>query len=78
MPNSKVITIWYRRDEDGVYQHNHLEDGYDEARTKPTPKVTEHNKAWKSGKWAQQRAMLLNRGPNMPPVIVDVEGLVLV
>lgn len=78
MLESKVITIWYRRDEDGVYQHNHLEDGYDETRTKPTPKVPEHNKAWKSGKWAQQRALLLERGPTMAPVIVEAEGMVLV
>lgn len=66
-----TITIWYRQDEDKVYQHNHLEDGYDTARKGPTPKVPEHTKAWKNGKWAMQSAKLQDRGYGVPPLVID-------
>lgn len=69
--STATITIWYRMDDNKVYQHNHLEDGYDETRKGPTPKVPEHSKMWKNGKWAMQSAKLQDRGRGVPTLVID-------
>lgn len=70
------ITIWYRMDDNKVYQHNHLEDGYDPARKSPTPKVEEHKKMWKNGKWAMQYAVLVQRGYGVPALVTEKGELI--
>lgn len=75
MSSTKVITIWYRRDDNNVYQLNHIEDGFDLNRTSPTPKIPEHIKMWKNGKWAMQRAELVYRGPGVPDLVENTESL---
>lgn len=70
------ITIWYRMDDKGVFQHNHLELGFDDKVKHPTPKVPEQAKTWKNSKWAKayanireregQAALIINKGPITP------------
>lgn len=70
------VTIWYRKDDNGVYQQNHLEDGFNDKVKHPTSKVPEHNKIWKNGKWAKafaniraregQAPLIINKGPIVP------------
>lgn len=48
------ITLWFRLNEKGTYEFNHVEDGHCAADT-PTPKVPEQA-AWKKGSWVKEHA----------------------
>lgn len=78
MSATKVITLWYRKDDNNVYHINHLEEGYDSKRTGPTPKVPEQTKMWKNGKWGMQRAELVIRGMGVPDLVTNKGDLELI
>jgi hypothetical protein len=61
MSTLSTVTLWYRKDEDGVYQFNHLENDFDGTRKGPTPKVPEHEKLWRKGKWGMASAVMTKR-----------------
>jgi len=48
------VTLWFRMNDKGGYDFNHVEDGHCDADT-PTPKVPEQA-AWKKGKWVKEHA----------------------
>jgi hypothetical protein len=48
------ITLWFRKNERGIFDFNHVEDEHCLADT-PTPKVPEQV-AWKKGKWIKEHA----------------------
>lgn len=51
----KPITIWERHKKDDKgnwsWEHNHIEDGYDPARTVPTSINEDQCKGWKGSEW---------------------------
>jgi hypothetical protein len=52
----KPVTLWYRKNDKGEYEFNHLEDDHC-ITSNPTPKTTIHEKVWK-GKWKSTHAYL--------------------
>jgi len=55
----KQITCWYRLDERGSLEFNHIEDGrLPRTATQPTPKTEEHKKTWAAGVWVPFNAFL--------------------
>lgn len=58
----KTITVWELgfKQKDGSFQweHNHIEDGFDEAQTEPKPTTTHQEKSWKNGTWRKFKAVL--------------------
>lgn len=67
---AKEITLWFRQDEKGAFQFNHLEDGHSEG-DKPTPKVREQAAMWQRGIWLREHAWLDSSVP--PKVLHDPE-----
>jgi len=60
----KSVTAWYKLDEHGVLQFNHIEDRrLPRTATLPTPKTEEHKKAWASGIWVPFNAKLTDTTP---------------
>ena len=53
------ITIWYRKNKKGQFEHNHFSYGHMKLST-PPPKHINQEKAWKSGEWSSQEALIKN------------------
>jgi hypothetical protein len=51
------ITLWSRKNEEGVFEHNHIENGHCDS-VRPTPKHENHKKAWAKGEWKAEFAFL--------------------
>lgn len=51
------ITLWSRKNERGVFEHNHLEDGHAVCQM-PAPKHPTHIRAWAGGEWRKTHALL--------------------
>lgn len=61
---SLPITVWSRKNADGEYEHNHIEDGH--ATTKlPKPKCDNHVKAWAKGDWKAEHAHIIHTVPKV-------------
>lgn len=50
-------TLWYRKNQDGEWEFNHLEDGHAEGPF-PTVKHPAHAKVWSSGAWKSEKVWL--------------------
>lgn len=53
----KTVTIWERQDDRGIFDHNHISDGFDEAQLVPIGNDYQ-TKSWKNGKWKATKALL--------------------
>jgi hypothetical protein len=67
------ITIWTRKNDKGVFEHNHIEDGHVEF----GPKILHPNqaKAWPRATWKYEHAFLSNEQPPRVLTKVTVEDL---
>lgn len=65
------ITLWFRMNEKGTYDFNHVEEGQCDADT-PTPKVP-GQAAWKKGKWVKEHAWFDGSSPTK--VLRDPEAM---
>lgn len=54
-----IITIWYRF-YDGVYEHNHIEDGCDENQQIPKACTKQQENCWKKINWKKVKGELRN------------------
>ena len=66
------VTLWSRKNEQGDWEFNHLEDGHiaDDAE-RPTPKHENHKTAWRKGAWHAHRAFL---SADVPPRVIALPG----
>ena len=59
MTDRKIITVWERWNEkEGQWEHNHIQDGYNEDETAPPPLNDTQGKAWANLKWRKQKGYL--------------------
>ncbi|MBI1423113.1 MAG: hypothetical protein GC149_06580 [Gammaproteobacteria bacterium] len=59
MAENKIITVWERYNDNAKsWEHNHIEDGFDENAEQPTPKGSVQEKSWPGGKWRKHKAHL--------------------
>jgi hypothetical protein len=65
------VTVWYRRDERGVFEFNHFEDGRIIA-SYPTPKFPSQTKAWSSGVWQSKPGILTD---DIPAKLILVDNV---
>ncbi len=58
----KTITVWEsevkQKNGELVWEHNHIEDGYDEQQNAPTVMDPYQTKVWKKVKWRKFEAQL--------------------
>ena len=68
-----IVTIWERLN-NGKWEHNHYEEGYDETRTTPTPLHDNHVKAWASATWRPTKGELVDGKlrPIIDPTKIEV------
>lgn len=52
----REITVWYRKDKDGIFVHNHIEDGHVKE-LKPIPKYITQN-SWINEEWEKHFGFL--------------------
>lgn len=76
-----VITVWQRfvkaeegRNAEGVWEHNHISDGYDPEVLFPTPHFPEQERNWKGGVWRAFEAFLVDGLVIRPGSIVNRDG----
>jgi hypothetical protein len=60
-------TLWFRKNEKGVFEYNHIEDGHSLA-DKPLPK-TANQSGWARGTWIREHVRL--DGSTPPKVMRD-------
>lgn len=53
----KPITVWYRGNADGRFEHNHIEDGHSEELV-PKALFPQQAKAWCNEHWIGEHAWL--------------------
>jgi hypothetical protein len=62
-----LVTLWYRQSKNDqkelVWDFNHLEDGWDDNATYPTPKTPEQT-SWSKASWKKEKAELINNVVN--------------
>lgn len=69
----KPITRWHRKNEKGVFEFNHIEDGHVPTHAKlPTPKCEIHKKSWSNGVWQFSHAWLTDE---LPPKVIYHEQM---
>ena len=54
------ITLWFRLNEKGLFEFNHLEDGFSDTQQKPTVKHPNQESSWKKATWKKRKAKLEN------------------
>ena len=59
------VTLWYRKNETGEFEFNHLEDGHSSFET-PTIKSESQRKAWRC-EWKKEFKHLSN---DIPPKVI--------
>lgn len=56
----QTVTVWETKTESG-WSHNHIELGYNESVTSPTPLCDSQAKAWKGKEWRNVKATMNRR-----------------
>lgn len=54
------ITVWERKNEQGEFEHNHIEDGHVPT-DQPLPHSPTQERAWKHAEWKRTYAYLIDR-----------------
>jgi hypothetical protein len=54
------ITVWEKKNKTGVFEHNHIQDGFDPCEIEPKPITDAQKKAWRNADWRKTKARLVN------------------